>query len=131
MSCVAQSDLTWNWSHMNEVSGKVLLDSWRGERGPSTVYLRIQDTSRIDAPARTVVEDVLQNVQLDELRGAGMEFRMTVDEVDPTARYEVRVLVDLDHDGRLSAGDYTNTVAYPVLTRGHSDRVEVHVRPIG
>ena len=116
---------------MNAVSGKIVLQSWRGERGTSTVYIRLQDTSRIDAPALTVSESIFQGVDMDELRGAGIDFRLEVDEVDPRSRYEVRVLVDLDGDGRLSAGDYTNTMAYPVLTRGQPDHVEVHVHPIG
>lgn len=116
---------------MSVVSGKILLDEWRGEPGPATVYVRVQDTSRIDAPARIVAEDRLREITLDRLREDGIEFRMVVRELEPRTRYEVSVLVDLDGDGRISGGDYVSTSAYPVLTRGFPSYVEVHVRPIG
>jgi hypothetical protein len=92
---------------MHEVTGKILLDGWGGEPGPATVYVRLLDTSRIDAAARKVAEVVLYDVQLD------------------------RVHVDLDGDGRKSKGDYLNMQSYPVITRGHPNQVEVQARRIG
>ena len=116
---------------MHEVWGKVLLDGWRGELGPATVYVRLLDTSRIDAPAHTIDEVVFQDVSLDQAQFDGIEFCVSTQELDVRARYEIYALVDLDGDGEVSVGDYVNTWSYPVLTRGSPDRVEVHVRPIG
>ena len=116
---------------MHVVSGKILLDEWRGEPGPATVVVRLLDTSRMDVAARTVDEVVLHDVRLDEVQDEGIAFRLTAQELDPRARYEVSVLVDLDGDGRASVGDYLNTQSYPVLTRGFPDEVEVHARPVG
>ena len=116
---------------MHVVSGRILLDGWRGEPGPATVYVRLLDTSRIDASARTVDEVVLHDVRLDRVKDDGIEFCVVARKLDVRARYEVGVLVDLDGDGRASVGDYVSTCAYPVLTRGFPDQVEVHVHPIG
>jgi hypothetical protein len=115
---------------MHVVSGRILLNGWRGEPGPATVYVRLLDTSRIDAAALTVDEVVLHDVRLDQVERDGIEFRVAAKELDPRARYEVGVLVDLTGDGQKSVGDYLNTRAYPVLTRGFPNQVEVHVHPI-
>jgi hypothetical protein len=116
---------------MHEVTGKILLDGWGGEPGPATVYVRLLDTSRIDAAARKVAEVVLYDVQLDRVQDDGIEFCLMVGDLDPRAQYEIGVLVDLDGDGRKSKGDYLNMQSYPVITRGHPNQVEVQARRIG
>lgn len=116
---------------MHVVSGRVLLEGWRGEPGPATVYARLLDTSWIDAPARTVDKVVLHDVRLDEIQDKGITFSLVAQEVDPRSRYEVSVLVDLDGDGETSVGDYRNTTSFPVLTQGFPDEVEVLVQRIG
>lgn len=116
---------------MPEVVGQVLLDGWRGEPGPATVYVRLLDTSRMDAPALVVDEVILDEVWLDQIGDDGIEFRLAVEEVRCRVRYQVSALVDLDGDGRISVGDYASTRSYPVLTGGFPNEVEVHVQPIG
>jgi hypothetical protein len=74
---------------------------------------------------------VLHDLRLDEVQDEGVVFCLVALEVDPRARYEVSVLVDLDGDGETSVGDYRNTVSYPVLTRGFPDEVEVRAKRIG
>lgn len=116
---------------MRVVSGKILVDAWRGAADLATVYIRLQDTSYIDAPATTVVEEILHDVLVEKFVDEGLEFRMIVDHVEPRVRYQVRVLVDLDGDGEISVGDYITTSAYPVLTGGYPDYVEIHVHLVG
>jgi hypothetical protein len=116
---------------MHQVTGRVLLDGWQGEPGPATVYVRLLDTTRIDAMARKIVEVILYDVWLDQVQEEGIEFCLWAGEVDVRARYEVGVLVDLDGDGRKGVGDYLNTVSYPVLTQGFPAYVEARARRIG
>ncbi|MBN1641367.1 MAG: hypothetical protein JXA09_09030 [Anaerolineae bacterium] len=116
---------------MRVVRGKLVLDGWRGEPGPATVYARLLDTSWMDAPARTIDQVVLTDVWLDQVQAEGLTFSLSAQEVDPLARYEVSVLVDLDGDGETSVGDYRSTSSHPVLTRGFPDQVEVHAQRIG
>ena len=40
---------------------------------------------------------------------------------EPKNRYRVRVLVDLDHNGRISKGDYRSTKPTPVFTGEDAD----------
>ncbi len=115
---------------MCQVSGVIALTGWRGETGPATVYVRVLDTSRADAPARRIAEAVRPVARLDAVVRDGLPFSIALESLDPRARYEVDVLVDLDGDGKISAGDYLSTQAYPVLTRGYPDRVDVLVQPV-
>jgi hypothetical protein len=115
---------------MHVVSGTVLLEDWDGEPGPATVHLRVLDTTRIDARSATAGELVLHDVRLDRAAKDGIDFRISVDEVDPQARYEVAAWIDVDRDGVRSRGDYVSTASHPVLTRGNPDHVQVPVRRI-
>lgn len=116
---------------MLTVSGRIVLDGWRGETGPATVYVRLLDTGRADASAVTVGSETLYHIHLDSMAEQGIEFRVDAPELDPRARYQVGVLVDVDGDGQTSSGDYINMQSYPVLTRGHPDWVEIRARRFG
>ena len=60
-------------------------------------------------------------------RASGSPSALTVPEVDEHARYDVRVHVDRSGSGEVSPGDRITTRAYPVLTQGAGDHVEVEV----
>jgi uncharacterized lipoprotein YbaY len=113
------------------VTGKVILDGWQGEPGSATVYVRLLDTSLMDVAARRIAETIVHDIEVDHLQLEGMHFCIPVEEVDARARYEVSVLVDLDGDGQKGVGDYISVSAYPVLTHGHPDSVDILVRRIG
>jgi hypothetical protein len=115
---------------MGVVTGRIFLEGWQGEPGPATVYVRVLDTSRADASAVTVSILAISDVALDLMDKGGIDFSLDIPAVDPKTRYTVSVLVDLDGDGQSSQGDYRNMRAYPVLTCGHGNRVEVHARRI-
>jgi uncharacterized lipoprotein YbaY len=116
---------------MHVVSGRALLRNWDGEPGPATAYIRLLDTTRIDAPSSVIAEVVLLDVRLDRAAKEGIDFRLAVEEIDPRARYEVAAWVDVDRDGVKGKGDYVSTASHPVLTRGFPGEVDVHVRRIG
>ena len=115
---------------MGVVTGRILLEGWQGEPGPATVIVRVLDTSRADAPAVTVSTLTIRDVGLDLMEQDGIAFSLKIPAVDQRNRYTVSVLVDLDGDGQSSPGDYRSMRAYPVLTHGHGNRVEVHARRI-
>ena len=112
------------------VTGRIFLEGWQGEPGPATVYVRVLDTSRADASAVTVSTLAIRDVALDLMDKDGIDFSLDIPAVDPMTRYTVSVLVDLNGDGQSSQGDYRSMRAYPVLTCGHGNRVEVHARRI-
>lgn len=115
---------------MGVVTGRILLDGWQGEPGLATVFVGVLDTSRADASAATVSTLTLRDVALELVGKDGINFSLETDAADPRAHYTVSVLVDLDGDGQSSPGDYRSMRAYPVLTHGHGNRVEIHARRI-
>jgi putative lipoprotein len=88
--------------------------------------VRVEDTSRADAAATVVAEAALPLTR-PLPAGGRLPFRLTVPAVDDHARYGVRVHVNRSGAGVLSAGDRITTRAYPVLTHGAPDHVEVDV----
>ena len=115
---------------MGLLTGRICLEGWQGEPGPATVYVRLLDTSRVNAPAMTVFTLTFKEVALVVMEHDGIDFAMNIAEVDPHARYTVSVLVDLNGDGQSSRGDYQSMQAYPVLTHGHENRVKVYAKRI-
>jgi putative lipoprotein len=106
------------------VSGAVVFKQAVPAHG--TIRVRLEDTSRADAAARVLAE-VIEPLTEPVAAGERRLFRLTVPDVDERARYEVRVHVDRSGSGVISPGDLITTRAYPVLTRGASDHVDVEV----
>jgi hypothetical protein len=112
------------------VRSEVVLERRLPSFSHATVYVRLEDVSRVDAPSTTVDEHVLTSVSHRQ----GDEDRLSVDLSAPAASgresYGVRVHVDVDGDGQVSRGDLISVESYPVLTFGHPDVVEVRLREV-
>jgi hypothetical protein len=91
-----------------------------------TVRVLVEDTTRADAAA-TVVAQSVEPLTRPLAAGERLAFSLTVPEVDEHARYNVRVHVDRSGSGEVSPGDRITTRAYPVLTQGAGDHVDVEV----
>jgi uncharacterized lipoprotein YbaY len=105
----------------------VRIQSSGDDRPPAgaPVTVQVRDTTFEDAPAE-VVAHVVGTVATSP--GPWLE---TV-ELDVAARPDSAVVwvhIDVDQDGRLSAGDYITTVAYPVPAADAAE-IEVAVRRI-
>ena len=94
--------------------------------GRGTLHVRLEDTSRADASA-TVAAEVIEPLSRTLAAGDRVAFMLAVPEVDEHARYEVRAHVDCSGTGDVSAGDRITTRAYPALTWGAPDHVDVEV----
>jgi putative lipoprotein len=94
-----------------------------------TVRVRVEDTSRADAAA-AVIAHLVERLSGPLTAGTQRTFTLAVPDVDDRARYNVRVHVDISGSGEMSAGDLVTTRAYPVLTHGAPDHVDVEVVPI-
>lgn len=94
-----------------------------------TVYVRVQDTGRADAPALTAVEEVLLGVNI--VPGAPpAPFTIHGIPQNPDAHYTVRVHADVDGDGRVSRGDYVSTQSYPLPAGGQRAVLAILARPV-
>ena len=96
----------------------------------ATVYVRLEDVSRMDTAARVVVEQVLREVSYQPDRSTQLAVDLRGPPPDAGASYAVRVHVDVDDDGEVSPGDYISTQSYPVMTFGHPNQVAVRVRAV-
>jgi uncharacterized lipoprotein YbaY len=73
--------------------------------GAATIRVQLEDVSRLDASAPVVAEQVMDRVG----DNTPLQFVVHGEALDPRARYNVRVHVDVDHDGQVSVGDYVST----------------------
>lgn len=92
----------------------------------AVVRVQIQDTSRADAPAIVLGEQVIEAAG----RQVPIPFAVTYDaaQVTPNGRYTLRVRIE-SADGQLL---WTNTQAYPVITGGNpTSDIEVIVQSVG
>jgi uncharacterized lipoprotein YbaY len=112
------------------ISGTIEFRDVREPTRNVTVHVRVQDTSRADASASTVTEQVLRGVHIFP----GMPpVRFSVHGIpqNSRARYAVRVHADVDGNGIVSPGDYVSTQSYPVPTGVSPQIVTIAVRRVG
>lgn len=108
------------------VTGEVRCRDQAADLRGATLVVRVEESSRADAPSTVVAETVLT----DPWIAGRAPFSLLVPEVDPRATYRVTALVDLDGDGEVGRGDYLNVASFPVLTRGHGNHIVVDVQRV-
>jgi putative lipoprotein len=94
--------------------------------GGGTVRIVLEDTSRADARA-TVVAEAIQVLPGPIPAGQRRAFSLVVPQVDDAARYGLRAHMNRSGSGELSGGDFITVQAYPVLTHGATDRVDLEL----
>jgi uncharacterized protein (DUF2141 family) len=110
------------------VEGTIQFENVRFPAQDVTVYIRVEEVSRLDAPGSRVAEVVLHGVHV--FAGAppiSLTARATC---SPSGRYVVRVHADVDGDGKVSRGDYASVQSYPVLASAEADSVAIVVREV-
>jgi uncharacterized lipoprotein YbaY len=119
---------------MNEgeplVTGHILFGEDAQPFTDATVYVRLEDVSRVDASSRVVSERVIPNVSYGGGTGQASEFALYGDISDEKGMYAVRVHVDLHGEGTVQRGDYVSTESYPVRTFERPNQVAVRVREV-
>jgi uncharacterized lipoprotein YbaY len=112
------------------VSGEIILGEEVQSFSSATIYVRLEDVSRVDALSKTVAEQVLHNVSHQAGHQSQLAINLRGTTPDERASYAVYVHVDVDGDGKVSRGDYISMESYPVLTFGYPNRVTVRVREV-
>ncbi|GAA4591083.1 hypothetical protein BJY16_000153 [Actinoplanes octamycinicus] len=108
------------------VRGRILLPPGERPAHAARVITRAEDTLRADAPAVLVAEAVRESVPLPGGDGAvPFEIRLPA---EAAGRCTLRFHVDVTGSGRVTAGDFVSTRAYPVS--GFSSGLEVPVRRV-
>lgn len=99
---------------MPVVSGTIVFGSDLEPFAGATVYVRLEDISRINVSAPVVAETVLQEVRAGGQAPIQLEFTIDAPPLDPRAILSVRVHVDVDADGQVGIGDYVSTISHPI-----------------
>ena len=111
-------------SAQRSISGTIEFHDVRQPAGDVTVYVRVEEASRADAPAAVVAQVMLRGI---EVAAAALPLRFELHDIQtvPSGRYVVRAHADVDGDGRITRGDYISTQSYPVLTGAAADVVKI------
>ena len=114
------------------VSGEIVFNRipMPDEYDRMVMHIYLEDVSFADAPARVITSLVIDRIPSDARTKGRVPFIIQGSIPDNKSRYSIRVHVDLDGDGKISKGDYINTVSYPVLTYGNPEHVEVRVEVV-
>lgn len=112
------------------VSGEIVFGKEARSFSRAIVNVRLEDVSYVDAPSKTVAEQVFPCVSYRAGSQVKLAFDLRGDMPDERASYGVRVHVDVDGDGQVSRGDYISTESHPVLTFGFPNQVVVRVREV-
>jgi uncharacterized lipoprotein YbaY len=113
------------------VKGMILFDDDVEPLTGAIVYVRLEDVSRVDAPAKIAAEQVIRGVRTGgDVRFLHFAIRGDEDELEPHARYVVRVHVDVDNDGEVSVGDYVSTASHPIFPNSLPATVSIPVHRV-
>lgn len=108
------------------VKGTILFDNDVEPVSGASVYVRLEDVSRVDTAASVIAEQVIRGVQAGgDVRQ--LDFAIHGNELEPRAHYVVRVHVDVDNDGEVSVGDYVSTASHPVTLSTFSEAITIPV----
>jgi len=116
---------------MRSVRGVIELPSAIEPNPLAQIYVRVEDVSRADAPARLLGQTVLRNLQPSDFLQGSLPFELSVADPPEGARCTVRVHLDVDGSGSINAGDYVSTEHIPVLEARTPSEVRVTLRRVG
>jgi len=111
------------------IRGTIQFEDVRQPARDVTVYVRVEEASRLDAPASLIAEVVLRGVHVFP-GSPPIPFTMRDVFSGRSGRYVLRVHADVDGDGQVTRGDYVSVQSYPVLTSADASRVAIVVREV-
>ena len=99
----------------------------------ANLLVSVQDTTYTDAPSRTVDSAVVADVSIarpSDVLGFTIDTDSWLATVSPGTYLTLRVIVDVDRDGRLGVGDYVNTAAVVVAAARQDEPVDIVVHRV-
>src|SRR5438105_1273069 len=94
----------------------------------ASLRVKLEDSTYADAPA-TVLAEITRLVRYAPAQSA-IEFELLTDAIrDPSQRWTVRAVIDVDGDGTIGRGDYMNVVSV-LVPEGERVSVTIPVRRV-
>lgn len=110
------------------LKGKIRLTPPQGRPfKDADLIVTVENIAAHDAPSRRVGQLRRKHVSYDGRRDSVLEFTMEGLRPPPGSNCRVRVLVDVDRNGRISVGDYRTTKATAVFTGKEPNPLVVEV----
>ena len=108
--------------------GSVIVNDDVTHVGNATVYVRLEDVSRADAPSQIIAQQVLSGAAF----GPGAPLRFEIRGALPGGSRDcrLRVHVDVDGDGQISPGDLVSTQSYTVTPMTAQQDVQIRVQRV-
>lgn len=112
------------------VTGEIVFDDSAPAFSGATVRVRLEDTSRADAPAIEAARLEIPGVSYTPGEGP-LSFALSAAALRAGADYQIRVHVDMDGKEPVAAGDQITMESFPVSPARTRSHVEVRVRKVG
>jgi uncharacterized lipoprotein YbaY len=114
------------------VTGEIRFEPQAPPFRNATIRVRLEDVSRMDAPARVVAEQVIRGVSRSTPAAAPVPFAVhSARALDSRATYNLRAHVDLNGNGEIEVGDFITMERFPVRPGPAPARLDVLVRRVG
>lgn len=94
------------------IEGTITLKGVDDRIAAATLYVRLEDLSIQDDAAKTLVEQVTQDVAVDPSDPPMFKYLIEHRELEPKDSYRIRVHLDSDNSGDISEGDFASTASY-------------------
>lgn len=110
---------------MNRIHGEARLDAVPVAIEGATLLLRIEDCSRVDAPAKTIFEYSIGGISRAAGNADPVQFALTLPRQAPAggAGWSLRAQLCRNPSGELQPGDYVSTRRYPLAAAGGPMRI--------
>lgn len=99
------------------------------EQPGGTLYVRIEDVSRADAPAELIAETAIP-IERPLAAGEELPFTLEIPALDAAAHYSLRAHLDTTGTRRIDPGDRISTQSSPVATFGHPSKAIIVARKV-
>jgi hypothetical protein len=103
------------------IRGEVVLKPHGTPFADADLMVSVEDVTAKDVAARHLAKKTFKNVSYDGREDTRLRFKLEDLKPEPNHRYQVRILVDLDRNGRISPGDYRSVKAVAVFTEEDRD----------
>jgi hypothetical protein len=94
---------------------------------PACLHLYLEEVGRVDAPATQLA---YSSIKIDQpiLAGQLMEVTLMAPPTRPEGHYAVRAHLSLHGEVTIASDDYLTTQAYPLLSRGTANALNLAMR---
>lgn len=115
---------------MQSVKGNVIIGPDAVPFANATVAVFVEDVSLQDASSKILAKTTIPDISHEVGNEDSVPFRVEIEGFDPRASYSVRVHIAVQGTNEIHRGDLITMQSYPVLSFGHSNRVDVNVREV-